>query len=328
MIVFIPIAVIFLTVDFRKGLWYALCSLGITLLSALCSIPFAKCLAPRVTRAALEQVIPQIEGEALRAFLLPLLEGFLCGIVSLFLFSLIFLLLFIILKVILNCLKHPKLALPAGEEKGLHRAGLAVGVADVLITVFLLTLPLYGTLARLVPLASVLVDLAGEEAEVVEPYLSQVEKHPLVNLYGKGIGAALRSSVDAPEGEVASLEEVVDAVGNLSDYFRAFEEAEGADRDAAALELVRFLLDHVVDEPWSYSLFCIAREGAMQNGEGETAGILAELFDMSEEEFRENARPLLERAESALLLKQSLGNLEDQAQDALTHGIGALLGRG
>ncbi|MBR3837968.1 MAG: CvpA family protein [Clostridia bacterium] len=324
--VFSVVALIFSISGFRKGLWYALCSLGLTILSALCSIPFAKSLAPSVTRSVLGQVALKIEGEALRAFLLPLLEGFLCGIVSLFLFSLIFLLLFVILKVILNCLKHPKLVLSDTEKKGFRWGGLAIGLVDALLIAFLLILPLYGTLATVVPLASPLMKFAGAEAEAVEPYLSQMENHPLVTFYGNGIGAALHQTLDASSNEIASLEEVIDATATLSDYLRAYEEAEGANKDAVALDLVRYLLDHVVDEPWSYSLFCIAREGAKESDEA-AAGILAELFDMSEEDFRKNARPLLERAESALLLKQSLGSLGDQAQDALENGIGALLGR-
>ena len=149
--VFFISGLIFCISGYKKGLWRALISLGVTVLSAIVSMllsnAIAKALVPTVVAYVpvddIFESIPLSE-----SVVNDLVHGLVGSVLSLVLFVVLMFVLTFIFKLVANAIKRKSLITP---QKGYKFGGLGVRFVDAVLYTILLLLPIYGTIQTYVP---------------------------------------------------------------------------------------------------------------------------------------------------------------------------------
>lgn len=302
--------IIFCITGYRKGLWRSLISLGVTVVSALISILFAKIIAGILSKGIINSVLATMPTEDVSTTLVASLVGNMVqAFLAIGLFSVIFFILTIILKLVSNMIKSEELI---ATEKGLKWGGLGVRALDAVIYSLLLLIPLYGTLGAYVPTAETMIKMS-EEGQGALVYLSAIAEHPLVAVsHGTPVAVVYNqlSKVKSEEGGAISLPEVVGALEETMVKFEALSSATGENYDEVCLDLVKHLRENVIEAEWSYSLIkevtTVFKNEIVNNMDGadsddtEAVSKVFEMLDMSEEEYKDNGVIILEYVEYAL----------------------------
>lgn len=317
-------AIIFCISGYKRGIWRALISLGITMVSALISVLISKLIAGVLSGGVYTSLSAMLPEEALEVgFVVTLVQAMVQAIVAILLFSAIFFVLTLIFKIVGNVVKQDALRV---ENKGMKWAGLGVRAVDAVLYTFLLLLPLYGTLGAYMPTAQTLIKMDGEENQEMMLYLSAVTDHPLVaasNDTPIGMVYGQLASVKTKGADI-SIPEVVDAMETTMTKFEALSKAPEEQFDEACLDLVKHLKENVVEADWCYDLMketsvLLKNEIAsnMQNASPEevkSMETVVGILDMSKEEFSENGVVVLDFVEYALqtdlMTKFDEGNVE------------------
>ncbi len=317
-VIFLFAALIFCLSGYKRGLWRALISLGITVVSAVISFFLSKFIAGIVTASVVNMVLGLLPtGNPLVSIAKTLLPSFVQAMLAVLFFSGIFFIVTLIGKIIGNVVKKDALR-ATDEQVGLKWGGLGVRVADAIIYSVLLMLPLYGTLGTYAPTVQTLLKLGGEETSAYAGLLGAVADHPLVGATNNTIignvydGLADGTGGPAVEGSVnVNVNEVVDAMDTTMVKFEAISSATNAEeKEAACLELVTHLKENVVDADWSYDVIkettTVLKDEIVNSMEGakpediKKVETVVGMLDMSKEEFQENSGVMLDFAEYAL----------------------------
>ncbi len=309
MVVFIA-GLVFCISGYKKGLWRALISTGITLVSAIISFLLSKLIAGMISGGFVEMVngmLPQ--DEPMIAAVMPLVRNAVQAFVAIILFSIVFFVLTFILKIIGNVVKRDSLIV---EDKKLKWAGLGVRVLDTVVYTVLLLIPLYGTLGAYMPTVQTVLEMTGNVDEEMLSYLGAISNNPLITASNKGPINLVYNELSKVEtdGTAVSLPEVVGNLQVTMEKFNALSSVEGEDYEEACLDLVVHLKENVIEEDWSYDIIQqttgVLKEQVISGMEGadeaskqmvETA---IEFLDMPKEEFQENGVVILDYVEYAL----------------------------
>ena len=321
-LIFVIAALIFCISGYKKGLWRALISLGITILSAVLSFFLSKIIAGNVAYGVVQTVEGILQGmnnpsmAAAMAVLKTLLPSLIQAILAVAFFAVIFFVLTFILKLIGNAIKRDALQV---ENVGLKWGGLGVRLVDAILYTVLLLLPLYGTLGTYAPTIQTVVGLAGgEDAEFLKAYLSEITNHPMVgatnnSIIGDIYGGLMDSSgTTNPDGSTnVNVNEVVDAMDTTLVKFEALQTATNEEEfKDACLDLVTHLKDNVIEADWSYDIInettTVLKDEIVNNmqdaspEEIKQVETVVEMLDMTKEEFQENGVVMLDFVEYAL----------------------------
>ena len=316
-IVFVISALIFCIAGYKKGLWRALISLGITVVSAVISFFLSKIVAGIMATgivATVEGMLPA--GNPMIGIVKPLLPSLVQAVLAVAFFAGIFFIITLIGKIIGNVVKRDALQV---EHPGLKWGGLGVRVVDAIIYTVLLLLPLYGTLGTYAPTVQTVLSLAGGEGtEIISEYLGAITGHPMVDMSSNSIvggiygGLMDSSGTTNPDGSAnVNINEVVDAMDKTMVKFEALQNAESAEEmQEACLDLVQHLKENVVEADWSYDLInettTVLKDEIVNSMQGASpeeikqVETVVDMLDMTKEEFQENGVVMLEFVEYAL----------------------------
>ncbi len=311
--------VIFCLSGYKKGLWRALISLGVTLVSAVISFFLSKLIAGVAAGGIVTGILSAMPaGDPATGILKTLLPSLIQGLLAVFIFAGVFFLITLIGKIAANVVKKDMFVV-SEEEKNLKWGGLGVRAADAIIFALLFLLPLYGTVGTYAPTLQAVFKLGGEETAVYAELLAAATKHPLVALTtGTPIGGVYVGLSDTTgsgnkgDGSVnVNVAEVVGTVDKLMTKFDKFNNAQTeADKKAATLELIAELKNGVVDSKWGYQVINQATGvlkdqlvNSMTDATPEdikAVETVVAMLDMTEEEFKANGGIMLDYAEYAL----------------------------
>ena len=316
-IVLVISALIFCIAGYKKGLWRALISLGITVVSAVISFFLSKIVAGIMATgivATVEGMLPA--GNPMIGIVKPLLPSLVQAVLAVAFFAGIFFIVTLIGKIIGNLVKRDALQV---EHPGLKWGGLGVRVVDAIIYTVLLLLPLYGTLGTYAPTVQTVLSLAGgEETAIISEYLSAITGHPMVDMSSNSVvggiygGLMDSSGTTNPDGSANDNEnEVVDAMDKTMVKFEALQNAESPEEmQEACLDLVQHLKENVVEADWSYDLInettTVLKDEIVNSMQGASPEEIKQvetvvgMLDMTKEEFQENGVVMLEFVEYAL----------------------------
>lgn len=294
--------VIYCIKGYKQGLYRALISLGITLLSAGLSLLFARLLSLVLT-GLVTKLIPQDAFKNLGSLgdlLISVLSGLVQSGVALLLFGLFFLIFLIVLKIVFNHIKKDQL-LP--QNKGMKWGGLAVRVLDTVIVSFLLMIPLYGPLATYVPpVESIMIVVEGEDSAMAQ-YLSGVSDNGMVSLYRSAPASWVQGNLsDFKVGDVSvDLTKVIKVSGTAMEKIgRLTASKDRKEMLTAVADLSKFFRNEVVEEEWFY-LVAGELKGAMGSsleGLNESDRVVVEqvfrIFDLPPEEFANSGVAVLD----------------------------------
>ena len=333
LVVFLASAIIFCISGYKKGLWRALISLGITVVSAILSFFLSKFIAGMAAVgvvATVEGALPT--GDPMVGILKTLLPSLIQAVLAVAFFAIIFFVVTLVAKIVANILTKEVLQV---EDQRLQWGGLGVRAVDAVIYTVLLLLPLYGTIGTYVPPVQTALSLsANEETEVISQYLNTVKNHPMVALSSKSLfggvysGLMDSSGTQNPDGSTnLNLGEVVSALDTTMVKFEALSSATTDEEfDKACLDLVKHLKDNVVEADWSYDLIqqttVILKDEVVNSMQGasaeeiKTVETVVGMLDMTKEEFQENGGIMLDYMEYALT-NNLMGSLEAGDKAAL-----------
>ena len=308
--------VIFGLSGFKRGIWRALVSFGVTIVSAIISFFLGKLMAGILAKGIIDAIITTLSSTpGVPVSLVSSLVGNMVhAIAAVFLFAGIFFVLTLILKLVANFVP---IAVLDVEDDGLKLAGLGVRLVDALVFSLLFLMPLYGTLGAYVPSVQPVMSMIGEEDEELTVYLDSVTAHPLVTLSSNSILGGVYnqlSKVKMSEGGTAvSFPEIIDVMNETVDKFDALSNAQGEDADKACLDLIKHLKNNVVEADWSYGLIkevtgTLKTEmvNSMGDASEEELAVIENvvgMLDMSEDEYQENGVVILDYVEYALANK-------------------------
>ena len=315
--VFLVSALVFCISGYKKGLWHALISFGITIASAVISFFLSKFIAGMVAVGIvtiIEEALPA--GDPMAGVVKILLPSLVQAVLAVAFFSVIFFVLTLIAKIVGNIVTKGKFLV---EEKAYKWGGLGVRVVDAIIYTVLLLLPFYGTIGTYAPTMQIVLNLAGgEETAIISEYLGAISNHPMVGMSSNGVfGGVYGGLMDAsgttnPDGSVnVNVGEVIDVMDKTMVKFEALSSATTDEEfEKACLELVTHLKDNVIDADWSYDLMhettVLLKDeivNSMQDAPAEeikTIETVVGMLDMTKEEFRENGEIILDFMEYAL----------------------------
>lgn len=304
---------IFCTSGFKRGIWRALISIGVTIVSAIVSFFLGKIMAGFLSKGVIDAVLTALSStEGISMSLVTTFVGNIVqAMLSVFLFAVIFFLLTFILKVVVNFVQIDVLDV---EDDSLKLAGLGVRFVDALLYTMLFLMPLYGTLGAYVPSVQSVISMMEEEDEELTVSLVSVTSHPLVAFSSDSVFGGiynLLSKVEMSEGGTAvSIPEIMGVMKDTVNKFEAFSSAEGEDADKACLDLIRHLKDNVVEADWSYGLIkevtgslkteIVNSMGDASEEERAVIENVVGMLDMSEDEYQENGVVILDYIEYTL----------------------------
>lgn len=316
-VIFLVSALIFTLSGYKRGLWRALISLGITIVSAVISFFLSKVVAGIVATgvvATVQGMLPA--GNPMLGVVKPLLPSLVQAVLAVAFFSVIFFVVTLIGKIVGNLVKKDALVVDAPAFKW---GGLGVRVVDAIIYTVLLLLPLYGTLGTYAPtVQSVLSLVGGEGAGIISEYIGAITNHPMVNMSSNSVvggiygGLMDSSGTKNPDGSTnVNVSEVVDAMDKTMSKFEQMQNATTSEEmEEACLELVQHLKENVIEAEWSYDLVqqttVVLKDeivNSMQDATAEeikTVETVVGMLDMSKEEFQENGVVMLDFVEYAL----------------------------
>ncbi len=294
--------IIFCIKGYRQGLYRALISFGVTLLSAGSSLLISRLLSSLLWGAVAKRIPLDMFGdmEFLRDLLVSVLSGLVQSGIAILLFGLFFLIFLIVLKVVFNHIKKDAL-LP--QNKGMKWGGLGVRVLDTVIVALLLMIPVYGPLATyLPPVESILIVVEGEDSATAQ-YLSGVTDNGMVSLYQFGPASWVQGGLsDFKIGDVSvNLGEVAKASGTVIEKIGRLSTSQDRNEMLASIaDLSKFLRDEVVEEDWFYLVMGEAKNAmapALETLSEEERGIAEQVmrvFDLPPEEFASSGVALLD----------------------------------
>lgn len=315
-VVFLISALIFCIAGYKKGLWRALISLGITVVSAVISFFLSKLIAGIVAGGIVTTVLAMLPAEEVGvAIIKTLIPSLVQAILAVVFFAGIFFVVTLIGKIIGNVVKRDALVV---DHPGLKWGGLGVRLADAILYTVLLLLPLYGTLGTFAPTVQTLLKFGGEETAFLAEYLGAVTNHPMVGMSSNSvIGDVYGGLMDAsgttnPDGSTnVNVNEVVDAMDQTMVKFEALQSATTDEEfEDACLDLVTHLKENVVEADWSYDMIqettTILKDEIVNSmadaspEEIKQVENVVGMLDMSKEEFQENGVVMLDFVEYAL----------------------------
>jgi hypothetical protein len=315
-VVFLISALIFCIAGYRKGLWRALISLGITIVSAIISFFLSKVVAGVVSGGIVASVLASLPADQVGvAIIKTLIPSLVQAILAVVFFAGIFFVVTLIGKIIGNVVKRDALQV---EHPGLKWGGLGVRFVDAIVYTVLFLLPLYGTLGTFAPTVQTVLKLGGEEMAIFAEYLGAITNHPVVGMTNNSvIGDVYGGLMDASgttnsDGSTnVNVNEVVDAMDQTMVKFEALQSATTDEEfEDACLDLVTHLKENVVEADWSYDMIqettTVMKEeivNSMQNASPEEikqVETVVSMLDMTKEEFQENGVVMLEFVEYAL----------------------------
>lgn len=294
--------IIFCIKGYKQGLYRALISFGVTLLSAGSSLLISRLLSSLLWGAVAKRIPLDMFGdmEFLRDLLVSVLSGLVQSGIAILLFGLFFLIFLIVLKVVFNHIKKDAL-LP--QNKGMKWGGLGVRVLDTVIVALLLMIPVYGPLATyLPPVESILIVVEGEDSATAQ-YLSGVTDNGMVSLYQFGPASWVQGGLsDFKIGDVSvNLGEVAKASGTVIEKIGRLSTSQDRNEMLASIaDLSKFLRDEVVEEDWFYLVMGEAKNAMAPALEtlSEEEQVIAEqvmrVFDLPPEEFASSGVALLD----------------------------------
>ena len=302
-ILFLIFGIAFCVTGYKNGVWRSLTSLIATVCALLISIGLGKLLG-QVVSGPLSSFIFGIlsrNAEDVPALVESGINIFLQLLLTLLFYGLILIISAPIMKSLGKRLPWQRLQEAPGAQVAHRFAGLGIRMIDAFVLILALLLPLYGGLAHTMPSASLFVGIAEADSPALAQVLHTVESHPTVKVYTNGPAASACSELTdlSVSGQSLDMTAIASGAEGILSRFMAFDEADGPERFAALEELVRYLREEVINEPWSYSLICIVREELQKSGDP-MAIEFAELLVLSEEEFLANANVLLDFVDYAL----------------------------
>ncbi|MBQ4067302.1 MAG: hypothetical protein IJD22_06630 [Clostridia bacterium] len=310
--------VIYFISGYKKGLYRSLFSLGITVISILISLLLANILAALLS-GPISGLVPT-DGFAddfgvFSSFAENMLQSIIKVILAFVLFVILLLIALIVLKLVGNRIKWDKLDMKDPEDKKLKLSGMAVRAIDTLLVTFMLLLPIYGSLAVIMPTATVISTTAVENGDPQAPahesntngvdIVDAINRHPLVSAYRFGPGDWVMRGLSGMGKDSGNLNaiEAVEVFGEASSLLGRFSALNGEERFTALSDLCIFLKENAVEERWCYDLICAAKaelEKQIALVEDENDPDIAvvrnylDLLDLSREEFEDNAGALLD----------------------------------
>lgn len=300
---------------YKKGLWRALLSLGVTLVAALLSFGLSKLFAQILAAGVLAAVSEGFSAtDPMVGILKTLLPSLLQALLAVFLFSGIFFLLTVGGKIAAIFVKKEDFPV---ENEQQQWAGLGIRAVDAIIFTILLLLPLYGSLGTFSPTLQAAFRMGGEETAVLAEYFGAISKHPLVGLsngavFGDVYHGLLHVSGTNEDGSAkVNISEISKTMNTAMAKYDALQNASTAEeKEKACLELISHLKDNFVDADWGYDLIrgttSILKDEVINSMEGVTKEeikaieTVVSMLDMSKEEFQENGGVMLDFMEYAI----------------------------
>lgn len=304
LLVAIVTGIIYLISGFRKGLWHALVSLGVTVVSILVSLLLAN-LAASLLSGVLVNAIPQSIFAQMPAFsgmAKSFIKGLIQDVLSLIFFSLFFFICLIVLKLVGNRIVSQIEKLQV-SEKGMKFAGMGVRLVDTLLVTFLLLLPLYGSISTYMTPVVKAKTTNAQQLSTTDSMLLCVVNHPLVRSYDAGPGEWLYSGLSGFKVNETriNLPEMADTLETTLDLIMEIEQTANEEKVQATLRLNKHLRDNVIESEWCYSLICsvvdeveVAMEQYADENTQQQAQPYLDLFDMSQKEFESNGMALVD----------------------------------
>ncbi len=294
--------IIYCIKGYKQGLYRALISLGVTLLSAGLSFLISWLLSFALS-GLVTALIPQDLFDnmgSLREILVSLLSGLVQSSMALLLFGLFLLIFLIVLKIVWNHIKKDAL-LP--QNKGMKWGGFGVRLVDAVIVAFLLLVPLYGPLATYVPPVESVIEITEGSDSVAAEYLSGISENGMVSLYKGGPAKWIQGGLGKIKvGDVSvNLKDVIDISGTaIKKINRLSTSKDQKERLTAIGDLSKFLRDDVVEEAWFYHVMNEAKKALLPTLDtlGEDEKIIVEqilkILDLPQEQFATSGVAILD----------------------------------
>ena len=313
LLVLLVSGLIFCISGYKKGLWRALISFGVTIVSAVISIFLANILAKVVAPTALS-LIPTDEllGDLPISpdAVMQIISGLVGSIISLVLFVVLMFILTFILKLVSNAIKRRALIT---TEKGYKLGGLGVRFVDAVLYTVLLLLPIYGSIQAYVPTVQTVLNFVEiEGTEEIKEYVDVLSAHPVVLMTKPSPIAAVYKGLQnfKVNDAVVNIPEIVETAGKTVTMLDDLSKKDLTELGKEDLEIIDHLRDNVVGEDWFYAVAGEAINSVKQeitnelDPEDEYSKMILELLDMDKESFEKNCTALLDIVE--LLIKHDL----------------------
>lgn len=300
--VFFISGLIFCISGYKKGLWRALISLGVTVLSAIASMllsnVIAKALVPTVVAYVpvddIFESIPLSE-----SVVNDLVHGLVGSVLSLVLFVVLMFVLTFIFKLVANAIKRKSLITP---QKGYKFGGLGVRFVDAVLYTILLLLPIYGTIQTYMPTVQTVLNFVDDSEDVAEikQYIEVLSSHPVALMTKPTPIAAIYKGLqnfELNESKV-NIPEIVETTGKTVTMLKDLTEKDPTEFGEDELEIIEHLRENVVEQDWFYSVFSEAiasiKTQLPTDSEDERVQILLSMLDMNKDDFKENCTALLD----------------------------------
>lgn len=321
---FLIIAVItgifFFRNGYKNGLWHALISLGMTILSAVISILLANAISGAVAPTLYSLIPAELLEQAgvFEGLISSLTQGLIRSVMALILFSLLLFVMLIITKLVASSIQNGRLNT---QEKPLKYGGMGVRAIDTVIVTLLMLLPLYGILASYISPVTSIAEASGQLGEGEAQILSVIKNHPLVSVYKNGPTAWVNDSLGGIELEGARIDpaKIARTAEEVMDRVEDIINAEGERQLELVNDFSHFLNDKVIKESWCYDLI-MGVKGELEvyvdqlsPEEQVIAEEILDILDMNREDFVKNGEAVLELV-SYTLEKEVLPHLNSEEE--------------
>ena len=202
-IVFMIAAILFLISGYKRGIWRALISFGVTIVSAAISLVLAKIISKPLSQIATGLIKNMNIGDipVSEEMFFSLISGVVSSVVAIILFSVLLFIFCLVGKILAAHLKKDKLKV---EKKSLKWAGLGVRLVDAVVYTLLLVLPLYGSLATYAPAIDMIMSTSGDEESKV--IVETITKNPIVQASGSGAASLVYGELSKIEVGKAEID--------------------------------------------------------------------------------------------------------------------------
>ena len=304
LIVGIVTGVIFCIRGYKQGLWRALISLGISVVSVILSLLLGSLLGNILSHPVVGIVPESFYEDAgpMADLVSQFVRGLISDVLAVIFFAALLLALLIVLKLVGERIK-PEEWKP--ESKGYRWGGVGVRALDAFLVTLLLLLPLYGSIATYVSPVAKARDVVSEEKSREQVYLSSISENGLVSLYKAGPAAWVQSGLSGfSVGDVdVDLADVAAMLEGAIVRFERVQNAENEEEIAEAVgDLSDFLREEMIEEDFFYQMVHQIRAEAVKrvdemiddDEEKQLAEFFLDVADVSRDEFEDNGAALLE----------------------------------
>lgn len=294
-------SIIFLRAGYKNGLWRSLVSLVATLVALVVSLLLGKLFGGIFGETAFKFLSRAAGIGADSGLAASVLQAALQVLMTLVFFGLFLLISVPVLKALAKRLRWSKLSQEPGSDQRSRFAGLGIRALDAILVTILLLMPIYGSLASLVPAANRLISMSAGPNDPAVQLLTIVEGHPMVSLYRSAPVAAVYRGISGFEIGDASFDvvQITDTMDGVISRIEAIDSAEGEERIAAASDLMGYLQENVIEEEWAYQMLQELLRELETSPEPMDQQMYA-LLSMSQEQFQDNGTAILEFLEYAL----------------------------